>query len=203
MIIPKPSQRNGFSLIELVIGIGIAAAITFMVGSIGSQFSGIANFMNTKLQNEGNIDQVLGTMVADIRSMGPSGLGSYAIDAASSTSLTFFSDVDKDGIFEQVRYFLATSTINKGVIKPAGNPLVYATSTETVNAVISNVVSTSTVFQYFDSDYTGTQNPMATPLNISEIRVVKVTLFVDVNPGKTPLPSFFTRTINVRNLRTN
>lgn len=182
---------------------GLAAGILFMVGFVGSQLSGVANFVNLKLQNRQNIEQVFQTIVTEIRSMGPSSIGGYAINAATSTSITFFSDVDRDGIFERVRYFLGTSTLERGLVEPTGNPLVYATSTEVVSPVISSVIATSSVFEYFDSSYTGGQAAMTYPLNISAIRIVRLTLTADINPGQAPTPTVFTSTVNPRNLRTN
>lgn len=196
-------QHKGFSLIELVIGIGIAAGIMFMVGIIGSQFSGVANFVNLKLQNRQDTERVFETMTTEIRSMSPSGLGAYALESANATSVVFYSDIDRDGVMERVRYFVGTSTIEKGTIKPSGNPLVYATSTEIVKTIVPNLVSTSSVFQYFNSVATDTQNPMAQPIDVSQVRIVKISASVDVNPGQTPLPTTFTTTVNMRNLRTN
>jgi len=188
---------------EVIIAVGIASGILFMVGLIGSQFSGVANFVNLKLQNRQNTEQIFQTITTEIRSAGPSALGAYTIESASSTALVFFSDIDRDGVIERVRYFMGTSTIEKGTIKPSGNPLTYTTSTEVIKTVVPNLVSTSSLFQYFDAAYTGSQNPMTPPIDTSRIRIIKMTVSVDINPGKSPLPELLTTTVSVRNLRSN
>ncbi len=197
--------RRGFSLIELVISIGIAAGILFMVGTIASQLADIGNLVNSKLQNKQDIEISFEAMTTEIRSMKNSVLGAYPIESAATSSFIFFSDVDGDGIAERVRYFFNTSTVDKGITKASGSPLAYVTSTETLRTIIPSVVlSTSTnIFSYFDSNYTGTQNPMAYPIDISQIRIVKSDVSVDVNPGKPPGASNYSDLITVRNLKTN
>jgi hypothetical protein len=135
--------------------------------------------------------------------MGPSALGGYAIESASPTSIVFFSDTDKNGVADRVRYFVGTSTINVGITKASGTPLTYATSTEVTKNIVWNLVSTSTIFEYYNASYTGTQASMTVPIDLPSIRVIKFGVSVDINPGKTPLPTYFTNTVNPRNLRTN
>ncbi|RJP44988.1 hypothetical protein C4587_01195 [Candidatus Parcubacteria bacterium] len=197
------TSRNGFSIIELIVAIGISAGVIFMVGALSNNLSQVANFVNLKLQNRQNIDLVFEGIARELRSAGPSSLGAYAIASASSTLLSFYSDLDKDGLFERVRYFVGTSTIEKGVIKPSGNPLAYATSSEIVVPVLVNVLSSSSAFRYFDDAYTGTQAPMPDPVDVLRIRLIEISATVDINPGQTPTPTVFSRTVNVRNLRTN
>ena len=202
------SCRDGFTLIEIVIGIGLTAIVVFLVGTIGNQFSVIGNFVNQKLQNRMDAERVFQTMIREIRSAGLSALGAYAIESATPTSFTFFSDIDGDGRYERVRYFLststaATSTVNKGVIRPTGNPLLYPTSTEVVSPAILNSISTSTVFKYFDANSTGTQGPLPSPVDAPKITVVKIETWVDVKPGTSSLPTYFTGTAQIRSLKNN
>ncbi len=143
--------------------------------------------------------------MTDVRSAGPSSNGSYPIESASTSSLVFYSDVDQDGIMEKVRYVFATSTIKRGLIEPTGNPLTYVSSSEALTNIIENViVSTSTnLFDYFDSTFTGSGAALSFPIDVSKIKVVKISVYVDTNPGKTPKPTLFSDTITIRNLRSN
>ncbi len=197
--------RGGFSLIEVIIFVVIGAALLFVVSSLSRNVSNIEVFVNQKLQSRSDLAQTFEILVTEIRSAGQSSNGAYPISSASTSSLTFFSDVDQDSIFERVRYTLGTSTVVKGVIKPSGNPLVYATSSEVLRTVIDNVVlSTSTnLFDYFDANYTGSQAPLASPVDVSKIRMVKISVYVDTNPGKAPKPTLFTNTVTIRNLKSN
>lgn len=198
-------DRRGFSLIEVIVFAAIGAAILFVVSNMTKNVSQIEDFVNHRLKSRGDLEQTFQMLVTDIRSAGPSGNGAYPIESAGTSSLVFYSDVDQDGIMEKVRYFFGTSTIRRGLIEPTGNPLTYASSSEVTKSIIENVIfSTSTNFlSYFDSIYYGSSSPMTSPINVANIRVVKVSVYVDTNPGKTPKPTFFSDTVTIRNLRSN
>lgn len=203
---PLTTARGGFSLFEILFVLTIVPAIIFVISGFSANLNTLQSFLNRKLQSRQDVDQAFQIMTTEIRSAGPSSLGAYPIDSASTSSFTFYSDINKDGLFERVRYFLAaTSTIQKGVIKPSGNPLVYATSSEIITTAVSNVVvSTSTIlFSYYDFNYTGVEPPMSYPLDISKIRVVKFSVNVSLNASSTPTPEFFSGTVFMRNLKSN
>ncbi len=205
--------RRGFSFVEVIIFVALAAVLMIVVASMKNNITNIGGFVDQKLLSKQDIEQVLQTMVTEIRSAGPSSLGAYPIESATTSSFTFFSDINKDGIFEKVRYFLApnigtstaTSTIKKGVVIPTGNPLTYVTSTEIISKVINNVIiSTSTnLFDYFDSSATSTGRVMTMPVNVQSIRIVRFNIYSDLKPGSAPKPSFFSDVVNIRNLRSN
>ena len=135
--------------------------------------------------------------------MGPSSLGDYPLSLASSTAITFYSDIDEDGIFERVRYYFTTSSLMKAVIQPTGNPLVYATSSETVRTIVQNVLVASSSFSYFGTNYTGVEAPMAQPVDPQSVRIVRVDLYADISPSTAPQPTYFSNTMTIRNLRSN
>lgn len=199
------ARVRGFSLMEVVIFAAIGALLVFFVASLTRNVSGLGDFINQKLQERGDLDIVFSVLATEIRSAGPASNGAYPIQSASTSSFVFFSDIDQDGIFERVRYELATSSIWKGVIEPSGNPLVYATSSEVVKEVATNVVSSTpyNFFDYFDENYSGSGSPLSLPIPISDIRLVKVSALIDLNPGKTPRPTYFSQTVTIRNLRSN
>ncbi len=192
----------GFSLLEIIFALAIFASISLVVMNFRNSVSVVENLVNQELQSQQDVAQAFQILTTDVRSAGPSGLGAYAIISASTSSFSFYSDVDKDGVFDQVRYSLVTSTIVRGIVVPAGNPLVYASGTETVTASIANVVATSTpIFSYYDSVYTGSEPPLSLPVDISKVRAVKISVYVDVKPATAPKPLFFTQTVTMRNLK--
>ena len=130
--------------------------------------------------------------------------GAYPIAAAGTSSITFFSDTDKDGTEEQVRYYLASSTLYRGIVKPSGSPLTYSGSeTRRVLATGLRNSSTTPVFEYFDGSYAGTSTPMTYPLAITSVRLVKVNLTIDTDPNKAPILRTFTTQTVLRNLKDN
>ena len=210
MMISTFKRRAGFSLFEVLLVMALFSSTLFVVIRFRSNLDLLQNIVNQKLQSRQDIDQAFQRLVTDIRSAGPSSLGGYAIEAAATGSLTFYSDIDKDGIFERVRYFLAsstsaTTTLQRGIVEPAGNPLVYATSTEIVATAAANVVNTSTVqlFAYYDANYTGSEAPLSVPITTTAVRLVKISLLADVNPNTAPVSTLFSDMVSIRNLRSN
>lgn len=198
------NRQSGFSLIEIIIAAAILSVLVFVIASLRNNVNTLGNLVTQKLQSRQDIDRVMDQMVTEIRSAAPSSQGAYPIDSASTSSLVFYSDVDSDGLFERIRYTVGSTTLDRGVIKPSGNPLTYATSSERVATLISNLTRTtsSPVFSYYGDDYTGTQPPLApTSTLASAVRLVRVTLYVDVRPREAPKPAFVSQLINIRNLR--
>src|SRR3989344_2719924 len=182
--IKEPSfgqQKGGFSVLEIIFALAIFASISLVVINLKSSVGIIDNLVNQRLQSQQDMNQAFQIFSNAVRSAGPSSIGAYPIEAASTSSFSFYSDVDKDGLFERVRYFLVTSTVQQGIIKPAGNPLVYTTSTETTITLIANVTqSTSTaIFSYYDSTYTGSEAALTLPIDASKVRAVKISVYID------------------------
>lgn len=201
----KRQTSGGFSLVEVAVAVAVAAAIFFVVSSLRGNVSILENIIEQKLQSRQDIDQTFQIMITDIRSAGQSNQGAYPIVSASTSSFIFYSDYDQDGVFERIRYSLVTSTLERGIVEPSGNPLSYPTSSEVVTTVIEDVVIAATtslnVFEYFDSSYTGSGSAMTSTDDVSPIRVVRVTIYSDVSPGQAPRPLLFTNTVTIRNLR--
>ena len=203
MQMKRRQTRLGVTIIELVIAMGISVVMLGFMGLLQDQLSKVASFINQELQNQQGLSQVFDALVTEVRSMGPSSIGGYPIELASSTGITFFSDIDEDGIFERVRYYLTSSTLVKAVIEPTGSPLQYITSSETSRTLVTNVLSASSSFSYFDATYTGDEAPLGFPVSVSAVRVVRVDIYADISPSTAPQPAFFTNTITIRNLRSN
>ncbi len=198
-------SRAGFTLFEVVLAMAIATSIIFVIAAFRRNLDQLQNFTSQKLQSRQDIDQTIQIMTAEIRSAGPSSAGAYPIETATSTSFIFYSDIDKDGLFERVRYSLGTSTIVKGVVHPSGNPLTYATSTEVVTTVVDNVVTTSSpaLFAYYDLNYTGSQAPMTFPITVSQVRIVQFSFSANVNTSSSYSSEFFSQLVDIRNVRSN
>ncbi len=147
---------------------------------------------------------VIRDMIAEIRTASNSSVGSYPIETAATSTLTFYANIDADTQKERVRYFKEGDMLKKGVLKPSGDPLSYNPANENVRPVVRYLLSTTTpIFHYYDTSYAGTTSPLADPPNIPAIRLVKVTIIVDRDPLKLPEPQIFESQTAIRNLREN
>jgi prepilin-type N-terminal cleavage/methylation domain-containing protein len=206
LFINDMDQRNGFSLVEVLIVVAIAASLVLVASNFSCYVRGLNTLISQQLQSKSDTSAILQIVTSEIRSAGPSQNGAYPIDSATTSSFAFYSDINKNGVVEHVRYFLASSSIYKGVIEPTGTPATYPTSTEVVTNIIGNVMvpSSTPLFSYYDSNYTGTQPPMTNPLVVSNIRLVEMSFYTTAatSPQSQP-PQYFSTIIDIRNLTSN
>lgn len=199
------NKTKGFSLAEIVVVVGILGMI--MVAVSGFQRD---TFVNTKfamdsLSTTQDSRNILRMMVRELRTSSSGNDGSYPLISAATSTISFYSDVDADGLKDKVRYYIATTTLKKGLIKPTGSPLTYVAANEVFSTLAYNLKnSTSTpLFEYYDNAYAGTSSPLTQPVNISNVRLVKINLIVDVDPNKSPTVRTYTSQVNLRNLKDN
>lgn len=201
----KTPKTSGFTLIEILVSVGILVVIVLAVGSFQGDVFFIGNSVKDNLNSQIDARNVLRKLIAELRSVSPSSLGAYPIASAGTSTLIFYSNIDADAYKERVRYFLQEKSLKRGVIKPSGSPLVYDTGSESVSNVIQDVAnSTSTpIFEYFDKNFTGTSTPLADPVNIPDVRLIRVTVIIDKDTNRAPGPFTATSQGMLRNLKDN
>lgn len=204
----------GFTLIEAIVAIGIMTLIGG--GIVAFQKSVIVNskVLQGTLVSQQQVRKTFSAFSAELRSAGPSANGSYAIESAGTSSIVFYSNIDNDTMVERVRYFYATSSmgsavlnvLKKGVTRPVG--AVYTTAPETITTIVYDVKNSSTtpIFTYFDSAYSGAASstaPLAQPVSIAQVRLVKMSLAIDPNASRSPVYQTYETQVSIRNLKDN
>jgi len=197
--------KKGMTLIEIIIVIAILGIIMIAMSSFQLGILNNNRFSQDSLTSLQDAKTILRTMIKEMRTIAPSNNGSFAIINVATSTISFYSDIDGDAIKEQLRYFLVSTTLKKGVIKPSGSPLVYNPANENISILANNIKnSTSTMlFEYYNENYTGTSSPLTYPINLSDIHLIKVNLMIDVDPNRSPVPRLYTSQVNLRNLKNN
>ncbi len=189
-------------MIAISIGVVILVAVTYFVRNIfifnlSSQASLTAQIESRK---------ILKNMVAELRSASPSALGAYAIESAATSSIIFFADVNGDDNADRVHFYidLPTRTIKRGIVLASGAPPSYNLGSETVTTLMSDIsnATSAPLFEYFDENYTGITAPLTYPLDLSSIRMVRVTAKIDKDI-RSPLTLTFISSALLRNLKEN
>lgn len=201
----KQSLTRGMTLIELVIVIGILGIIMVAISSFQTNILTNNRYSFDSLSSAQDARTILRTIVKELRSTSPSNNGSYAISMAATNTIAFFSDTNGDGLKEQIRYFIATTTLKKGVIIPAGSPLTYNPNNENITTLAYNIrnSTSSPLFEYYDENYSGTSSPLTQPVTVTKVHLVKISLLIDANPNKAPVLRTYTSQVNLRNLKDN
>jgi len=206
-MIPRRAQQ-GFSLLEVVVVVAIAVTVVLVVGNFSNNVTGLDTLVTSELQSKSDVNESVAVMAREIQSAAVSASGAYPIDSASTSSFAFYSDIYQTGSPVHVRYFFASSTIFRGVIRPTGTPATYPTSSEVLTDVADNVIvaSSTPLFSYYGSSYTGSQSALTYPLSLSSIRLVGVSFEVQSNTTSTTNRSpiqYFSDLIDIRNLDSN
>ena len=146
-------------------------------------------------------------IVSQLRSIRQADNGDYPIESADDFDFKVYVDIDKDGVTERVHYFLdqAADQLKVGVTNPvAGTPVSYPAADDTVSILANYVVNEAVnpVFYYYNQNYPGdaVNNPINTPAAIDQIRLVRVHLYVNINPVHAPDNINIESFVDLRNL---
>ena len=194
-------KHAGFTLVELLIAITISTVALGLVTYFAIDLSSFGVDLGNRLETERELEMTLRSILVEIRSMGPADNGSYDIALANTNALTFYSDLDGDGKFEQVRYFLDGTTLKKGVTSSQGTPATYPPANENISETVHFMVPGPAIFTYYGTGDPSTTASLSSPVNIGLIRLVKIRGTTDRDPILPPLPTTLSVTATIRNLR--
>ena len=191
---------KGFTLLELLISIGILAGVIFTVFYFIYSISNLGNYFIQSFEVQQELQLTFQKIIPEMRSMDVSNIGSYPLAEKASSSIKFYSDYDGNGLYDQVRYFVSSSTFKRGFIIPTDNPLTYNSANEKIDDLAHNIImSTSSIFSYFGSNYTGSESELASSTVISNVRVIKIKLTAQQQNQKSPI--FFSATVTPKSLQ--
>jgi prepilin-type N-terminal cleavage/methylation domain-containing protein len=194
-------KSSGFTLIEVLIALSIMTMSLVFVTYFTLDVSTFGTDLNSRLEAEFELQITLRSMISEIRSMGPGDNGAYPIAVATATTFTFYSDIDGDGTFEQLRYFLDGTILKRGITHPTTTePVLYPAADEVITEVVHNLTS-GTIFTYYPEGLPGETPALASPIDVSKIRLVSIEGTVDQDTSKPPLPSTLSISVTIRNLR--
>ena len=194
------------TLIELLVALGIFMLVSAALSSILTVAFQARTIIWEQLSTQKEGRQIVQDFTNELRSVTASSIGAYVLETAQNNQIVFYSNIDSDSWRERIRYFLDDDILKKGVTKPSGTPLGYATSTdEVITEMIHDVINgtTTPVFYYYDEDYIGSENPMTLPVTLTAVRVVGIKLILEENPRMSPAPLEIETKAQIRNLKTN
>ncbi|MFH1978840.1 MAG: hypothetical protein ABII97_00410 [Patescibacteria group bacterium] len=190
-------MKKGVTLIETVVFIAIFAF------AFGASTGLIIYFYRTNayiIQQAYAVNSArkgIEAMTREIREATYSDEGSYPVVDAREQSFTFYSDIDKDEKIEKIRYFLEDTNFKKGETEADGNPPVYRSQDEIVSTLSDNVRNSGeSIFTYYNASST----EVADLDILTDIRLVRLSLVVNVDPDRPPEEFTLTTSAQLRNL---
>jgi prepilin-type N-terminal cleavage/methylation domain-containing protein len=202
----KINAHSGFTLMETLLTISI-----FSIIMLGTTLMLKDILTNSKLQygTLTNIDQaniIANNFVNEIRNGAYGANGAYPIGQASNTQIIFYSTAPKmNGTISKIRYYTSNNSLYEGITNPAGNPPTYDGQTENINTLSSNMsLGSNPLFYYYDGNYNGSGTPLASPVNINQVKFVKINLILLKDLVQNSTNTFtVTAGASMRNLKTN
>ncbi|MBI2439527.1 MAG: hypothetical protein HYV45_02925 [Candidatus Moranbacteria bacterium] len=132
-------------------------------------------------------------VVATLRSVRQADNGDFPVESGDDFDLKVYIDIDDDGVVERVHYFLdlANDQFKMGVTNPTGaSPVSYPASDDTVTVLANFIVNENSdpVFYFYNENYPGdtVNNPLATPVAVESVRLIRVHLLVNIDPVHAP-----------------
>lgn len=197
-------NNSGSTFIEVIFIVVVMILVGLAVWTFQKNVFYMYSIMQSGLGAEKDARKLVKEFSSEARTASMGSDGSYPIALANDTNFTFFADIDGDSLKEKVHYFLDNKSIKKGVIKPAGSPLRYLAVNEIVTVSAQNIDNgTTPIFEYFDKTYDGTTSALALPVNVSSVRLVKITVIIDKSSVRSPAPMRITTQVSLRNLKDN
>ncbi|MEI8248914.1 MAG: type II secretion system protein [Candidatus Taylorbacteria bacterium] len=198
-------NKRGMTLVEVITAVGIFVLIIGAVFTFETNIFSYNTSVTSSYQVAQDSQRILKTMLTELRESAPSATGAYALDTVGSTTLSFYSDVNNDGLTEQITYSLIGNTLYRASISPSGTPYTYPSANQSTTTLLTNVRNgtTTPVFEYFDTNYTGTSSPLTQPVTATSVRLIRITVILDTDPTKSPVPITYTTEVNLRNLKSN
>ncbi len=186
------NKKHAFTLIEIL----VAMAITSIIILIFNQFL-ITGFKSTtfNMEQEEAISEArngLDVITKEIRGANSSDNGSYAISEISTSSFVFYNDINKDSKREKIRYYLDGYDLKKEVTQPGIDNSYMSTSTV---SVLSKYINNrgADIFKYYDGSNVETNS-------IDRIKLISITLYVNVTPERAPDDYILETDVTFRNL---
>ena len=193
------------SLVEMIMAIFI-----LLIGMEGVTMLFINSWKNNKFIFEtGNASyaasRAVNRMVSEIRKVRQADNGDYPVESGDQFDLKVYMDVDNDGVTERVHYYLSSGALYRGITNPsATTPNTYPAGDDSTE-VFANYISNSNsepVFYYYNRDYPSdiVNNPLATPVAVENVRLIKVHLLVNIDPVNAPNNINVESFVELRNL---
>lgn len=206
----RKDDHRGFTIIEAVVSVFILSLIALALITFQLSVMRTASTVQANLTAQREVRRALGGFTAELRTAAQSSGGSYAIESAGTSSITFYANIDQDAGIERLRYLLATTTtpgtyvLRRGLVDIGAGTTTYNLATEQLVDIVNAVKNTTTpIFSYYDSNYAGTSSPLSIPVNISSIRHVRMTVVVDPNSARSPIQQYYSTEVTIRNFKNN
>lgn len=197
-------KKQGFTLIEVLMTVAIFTLISYgLIVLVSNVFSSSAK-QGSLLAGSDQARKAGFNLTNELRNASTGANGAYSVGQADAQTLILYSNADNQPDIERIRYYVTGGKLYKGITQPTGTT--YNLGTEESHIVLDDLANgANPVFYYYDGSYDGNiDNFLAQPVNINDIRHIKLNLLVYKKGGIINTETYtVTASAAVRNLKTN
>ncbi|MEZ5339403.1 MAG: prepilin-type N-terminal cleavage/methylation domain-containing protein [bacterium] len=103
------NSRAGFSLVELMISLAIAAVVGVTIATVMQSQIMLSTTQNRNMLNQGDLRDCINFMTEEIVTMG-SGVVEPYVEIAEPGELMYIGDLNNDEVWERIHYYYDAST---------------------------------------------------------------------------------------------
>ncbi|MBI4733484.1 MAG: type II secretion system protein [Rubrobacteridae bacterium] len=197
------ANENGMTIPELLIAMGIVSLTLAGAFSLMQISEDAWNTATNRMDARGDAARTMSALVKSIQNSEDNNETKGLIADASTSTVTFYINVDTDTIPEMVTYSLSGSNLIRTVYQPTNGTKPYTYSGTGASATIFEDVAnngTQPLFSYFKNDTQYTSYPLS-ETNRNQTNIIGIDLRTSYeNRGRSEIVSLESR-IFLRNLR--
>lgn len=196
-------QTIGFTLIEMIVVIGLISVIITGIGIFATQGSNLWRTAREQSVAQEETNAAFRRLANEIREMIIADNGSYPLEITEDATIVFFANVDNDAKREKIKYELVNGALYRSVVKSdnAQPPQYPAFNLADRQKVAEHLVGTAPLFQYYNRSYNGQTAPLTRPFEAKDVTLIKIHTVIDANPAKPPDPVETETNVSLRNLK--
>jgi len=194
--------KKGMTLVELIVVVALFTLLSLAITNSIDSFYKFNAYTIAQSYQVSEARRGFQILIRDIREMTYADDGAFPLIARASTTISFYSDIDRDDSVELIEYELASTTLYKYIYDAAGSPPVYNTSpseTIVISRYVQNDLQDIEIFSYFNENG---MSATSTTL-VTDIRYVGVNLIINIDPVRDPGEFSLRSSASLRNLIEN
>lgn len=193
--------NRGLSFAEMIVVLSLFSILSFVIMNAVASFYRYNAYTVAQSYQVEHARRGVDFLVRDLREMTYADNGAFPLVSMASTSIRFYSDIDRDNSVELVEYELNGTTLYKYIYDAGGTPPSYDTDeadeTIIISEYVQNLLQDQPIFTYHDA----AGATMSLPAASTDVRHVDVSIIVNIDPVRDPGEFMLRSSASLRNLK--